>query len=54
MARDEVRAILGEPHGTDPDEPQLGWYYYCDFPEWTSDPLNIDFDENGRVDWISR
>lgn len=53
MTKAEVLAILGPPHfgvSIDSDD----WEYRCDYPGWISDPLNIGFDAEGRVNWISR
>lgn len=52
MTRKEVVAILGEPHWQ--SEGDHWWHYQCDYPHFLSDNLNIAFDENDKVDWMSR
>jgi len=48
MSKEEVVAILGEPHDKDSESE---WFYNAD--HWRSDgPYFVEFDENGRlVDW---
>ena len=54
MTRQEVIEILGKPHQLVTNDPDGDWYYRCNFPSLTSDPLYIGFDEDGRVNWVSR
>jgi hypothetical protein len=52
MTRQEVVAILGEPHRRDSQDDD--WEFDRDFPTWHSDPLHIGFNEQRNVDWILR